>query len=45
MIFAGDVAIAHADCFYFPHFPTTLLHRPWYLNLYGDKYILWKSVD
>ncbi|GJL73645.1 MAG: hypothetical protein NMNS01_28440 [Nitrosomonas sp.] len=35
MIFAGDVAIAHGDCFYFSNFPTPLLQKPWCLNLEG----------
>lgn len=35
MIFAGDVAIAHGDCFNFLNFPPSLLQRPWCLNLEG----------
>lgn len=35
MIFAGDVAIAHGDCFSFEQFPASSLEVPWCLNLEG----------
>ena len=45
MIFAGDVAIAHGDCFHFSHFPASLLDKPWCLNLEGAVIDSSKSLD